>query len=46
MEKLRISLKKPKHDWALLESGGDAESGPITTIYCKTCGKVETIFGL
>jgi hypothetical protein len=28
------------HDW-VTESGGDAESGPITCSYCTRCGHVE-----
>jgi hypothetical protein len=34
-----------KHKWEM-ETGGDAETGPITDSWCTRCGKSETHWGL
>lgn len=45
LDKLRIKYPCAHPEWGM-ESGGDGESGPITTSWCKVCGKTETQFGM
>lgn len=45
-EKKEYDPNTCEHNWEILDSGGDAESGPVTLSQCTKCHKTHTQFGM